>query len=66
LITKFEKMQKNIQNPELFVLGAGPGDPELITMKGYKVLQQANVILYDNLANKELLALAVMIAKRYT
>ena len=51
-------MQKQIPNPQLFVLGAGPGDPELITMKGYKVLQQANVILYDNLANKELLAIS--------
>jgi uroporphyrin-III C-methyltransferase len=44
--------------PELFVLGAGPGDPELITVKGYKLLQQADVILYDNLANKDLLAIA--------
>lgn len=44
--------------PELFVLGAGPGDPELITVKGYRILQQAKVILYDNLANKELLELA--------
>jgi len=44
--------------PELFVLGAGPGDPELITVKGYKILQDADVILYDNLANKELLSLA--------
>jgi uroporphyrin-III C-methyltransferase len=44
--------------PQLYVIGAGPGDPELITIKGYKILQQANVILYDNLANKELLALA--------
>ncbi len=44
--------------PELFVLGAGPGDPELITVKGYKILQQADVILYDNLANKELLDIA--------
>ena len=51
-------MQKKIQNPELFVLGAGPGDPELMTMKGYRVLQEANVILYDNLANKELLAIS--------
>jgi uroporphyrin-III C-methyltransferase len=51
-------MQKQIQNPELFVLGAGPGDPELMTIKGFKVLQQANVILYDNLANKELLAIS--------
>jgi len=50
---------KNIEiHAELFVLGAGPGDPDLITMKGYKVLQEANVILYDNLANKELLAIA--------
>src|SRR5476651_846116 len=44
--------------PQLYVIGAGPGDPELITIKGYKVLQQAKVILYDNLANKELLAFA--------
>ena len=44
--------------PELFVVGAGPGDPELLTLKAYKVLQTANVILYDNLANQELLALA--------
>lgn len=43
--------------PELFVLGAGPGDPELMTVKGYKILQQADVLLYDNLANKELLAI---------
>ena len=50
---------KNIAaKPELFVLGAGPGDPDLITVKGYKTLQQANVILYDNLANSELLAIA--------
>jgi len=43
--------------PELFILGAGPGDPELITVKGYRILQQAKVVLYDNLANKELLDL---------
>ena len=51
-------MKNTSINPELFVLGAGPGDPELITVKGYKLLQQADVILYDNLANKELLDLA--------
>lgn len=41
--------------PELYVVGAGPGDPELITMKAYKILKRASVVLYDNLANKELL-----------
>jgi len=42
-------------NPKLIVMGAGPGDPELITVKAHRILQQANVVLYDNLANKELL-----------
>ncbi|RWY57501.1 uroporphyrinogen-III C-methyltransferase [Mucilaginibacter gilvus] len=50
-------MQNKSTKPELFVMGAGPGDPDLITVKGYKILQQANVVLYDNLANTELLAL---------
>lgn len=48
-------MENNVTSPELFIIGAGPGDPELITLKAYKVLQQAKVVLYDNLANKELL-----------
>ncbi|WP_158798345.1 uroporphyrinogen-III C-methyltransferase [Pedobacter sp. L105] len=51
-------MIENNEIPELFVVGAGPGDIELMTIKGYKILQQANVILYDNLANKELLDIA--------
>ncbi|MGN6638091.1 MAG: uroporphyrinogen-III C-methyltransferase [Mucilaginibacter sp.] len=51
-------MNEKTEFPELYILGAGPGDPELLTIKGYKVLQQANVILYDNLANKELLDIA--------
>ncbi len=45
----------DLQNRRLYVLGAGPGDPELITLKGYRLLQQAKVVLYDNLANTDLL-----------
>ena len=41
--------------PQLYVVGAGPGDPDLITLKAYKILQTAAVVLYDNLANKEIL-----------
>ena len=41
--------------PELIVVGAGPGDPELITLKAYRILKEAPVILYDNLANTVLL-----------
>ncbi len=39
----------------LIIVGAGPGDPELITLKAIKALKIADVILYDNLANRELL-----------
>jgi len=43
---------------ELILVGAGPGDPDLITVKAWKTLQRADVILYDNLANPALLDLA--------
>ncbi len=41
--------------PELIVAGAGAGDPELITLKAYRLLQEVPVVLYDNLVNKTLL-----------
>ncbi|MEW4285567.1 uroporphyrinogen-III C-methyltransferase [Priestia koreensis] len=43
---------------KVYLVGAGPGDPELITVKGMKCIQQADVILYDRLINKELLQYA--------
>ncbi len=42
-------------NPRLTLIGAGPGDPDLITVKGLKALRTANVILYDALINIKLL-----------
>lgn len=44
--------------PTLTLVGAGPGDPELITLKGIKALQQADVVLYDALVSTELLSYA--------
>jgi uroporphyrin-III C-methyltransferase len=41
--------------PKLTLVGAGPGDPDLITVKGLKAIQTARVILYDALSNNELL-----------
>ncbi len=40
---------------KLILVGAGPGDPELITLKGVRKLQEADVVLYDALSNYELL-----------
>lgn len=42
--------------PKLTLVGAGPGDPELISVKGLKALQSADVILYDALVHPDLLA----------
>ena len=43
---------------KVYLLGAGPGDPELITLKGKRCLEAADVILFDELANHELLEFA--------
>jgi uroporphyrin-III C-methyltransferase len=47
-----------INNPKLTVVGAGPGDVELFTLKGIRALESADVVLYDALVNPELLEYA--------
>ncbi len=50
-------MPRTIQ-PKVTLVGAGPGDPDLLTLKAVKALAKANVVLYDSLANDEILAYA--------
>lgn len=47
----------HLKKGTVYLVGAGPGDPDLITIKGSKVLELADVIVYDRLANPELLGL---------
>ncbi|UOB19516.1 uroporphyrinogen-III C-methyltransferase [Abyssalbus ytuae] len=46
---------KEKKTPKLTLVGAGPGDPELLTLKAIKALNEAQVVLYDALANEEIL-----------
>jgi uroporphyrinogen III methyltransferase/synthase len=49
---------------KIYLVGAGPGDPGLLTLRGKNCLEQADVILYDYLANPRLLDLAPPSAQR--
>ena len=49
---------------KVYLVGVGPGDPELITLKARRCLEFADVVLYDNLVNEVLLAWAPLRAER--
>ena len=61
--------KKPSKTPKVVLVGAGPGDPDLLTLKAVKALKKAKVVLYDALVNESVLdhasnALKVFVGKR--
>jgi uroporphyrin-III C-methyltransferase/precorrin-2 dehydrogenase/sirohydrochlorin ferrochelatase len=58
------KAVKPSRKGSVALVGAGPGDPELLTLKAVRALQSATVILYDDLVGRDILELARREARR--
>ena len=63
--------QVNHQDPSsvtkfgnVYLVGAGSGDPELLTLKAYRIMQRADVVLYDSLVSEDILDMCAMTAEK--
>ena len=58
------RQENNEDRMKVYLIGAGPGDPGLLTIKGKDILEKADVVVYDYLANDTLLGYARPDAER--
>jgi uroporphyrin-III C-methyltransferase len=55
---------KNMVHGKVYLVGAGPGDPKLLTLKAAELLSKGDIVIYDRLVGKSILSLAPKTAKK--